>query len=262
MIDHLSASQIKLYLQCPQKYRFQYIDLLPRPFRPSALAFGSALHSALSWLHKSRMNGAAASLQELCKIFEADWYSQRVEVDTRFKDGDDPMRLEVMGREMLSLYFSRPHPKIKGSEVPFSVSLKRLDNGQSLGVSLDGFFDLVEEGDVIVEYKTSAAVMSPFDIHTMLQLSAYGFAYLSLYGRAPKLFRVINFIKQKKPRLEVTETRREQTDYELFVSMAEQILRAIRDGQFYPRAGFWCKECEYQNSCPLWRGQSAQAVAA
>lgn len=255
MIDHLSSSQIKLYLQCPQKYRFQYIDLIPKTFRSSALAFGSAFHSALSWFHKSRLSNGEATLEKLCKVFEADLFSQQVEADVRFKEGDDDMKLAVMGREMLSLYFKQPIPKIKGSEVPFVVPLTNPVTGREVGINLEGFFDLVEADDTIVEFKTSATVMSAFDIHTMLQLSAYGYAFITLYRKQPRAFKVLNFIKNKKPRLEVTETRRTKEDYEVFVSLAEQTLRAIQNGLFYPRTGFWCKECEYQALCPVWKSK-------
>jgi len=34
-----SISQIQAYLGCPLKYRFQYIDQLPRTWRPAALVY-------------------------------------------------------------------------------------------------------------------------------------------------------------------------------------------------------------------------------
>ncbi len=77
MIEHLSNSQISLYSQCSLKYKFQYIDEIPKPFKPSGLALGSAVHSALSWLNKQRMNGDNVSLERLYKIFDADWYMSR-----------------------------------------------------------------------------------------------------------------------------------------------------------------------------------------
>lgn len=258
MIDHLSSSQIKLYLQCPLKYRYQYVDLIPKAFRSSALAFGSAFHSALSWYHKSRQANGDITLEKLCRVFEADLFSQQVDEDVRFKEGDDDMKLAVMGREMLSLYFRQPIRSVKGSEVPFTVPLADPATGHEVGINLEGYFDLVEADDTIVEFKTSASVMSAFDIHTMLQLSAYGYAFLALYRKPPKGFKVMNFIKYKKPKLEVTETRRTQDDYEVFVSLAEMVLKGIRHGLFYPRTGFWCKECEYRALCPVWKGRSVE----
>jgi len=257
-LDHLSSSQLRLYLQCPQKYQFQYIDLIPRTFRPSALAFGSALHSALSWFHKAELTGTKVSPEQLAKIFETDWYSQKADEDIRYKDSDDDMKFVVMGREMLSLYVRQAQRlQVKGSEIPFVIPLVSPTDGQELGVNLEGYFDIIERDDTIVEFKTSAQVMTSFDIESMLQLTTYGYAFKRLYGRPPKGFKVINFIKNKKPRIEITETRRCDEDYLVFFRLVEQILKAIMGGIFYPRAGFWCKECEYAHLCPLWLKKSA-----
>ncbi|MBI1805081.1 MAG: PD-(D/E)XK nuclease family protein [Ignavibacteriae bacterium] len=257
-LDHLSSSQLRLYLQCPQKYQFQYIDLIPKTFRASALAFGSAIHSALSWFHKAELTGAKVSQEQLAKIFETDWYSQKADEDIHFKDSDDDMKLVVMGRELLSLYQRQPQrPQVKGSEIPFVIPLVSPTDGRELGINLEGYFDVIERDDTIVEFKTSAQVMTSFDIQSMMQLTAYGYAFKRLYGRPPKGFKVINFIKNKKPRIEVTETRRNDEDYEVFFHLVEQILKAITEGIFYPRAGFWCKECEYAHLCPLWQRKSA-----
>jgi putative RecB family exonuclease len=257
-LDHLSSSQLRLYLQCPQKYQFQYIDLIPKTFRPSALAFGSAFHSALSWFHKAELAGAKVTQEQLAKVFETDWYSQKADENIHYKDSDDDMRLVVMGREMLSMYLRFPHrPQVKGSEIPFTIPLVHPINGNELGVNLEGYFDIIERDDTIVEFKTSAQVMSYFDIQSMMQLTAYGYAFKQLYGRAPKKFKVINFVKNKKPRIEVTETRRVDEDYEVFFNIVEKILQSITGGIFYPRAGFWCKECEYAHICPLWQSKAA-----
>ena len=54
-MDHLSASQMNLYFQCSLKYKFQYLDKLPKPFKASGLVFGSAIHLAISWVHKNQI---------------------------------------------------------------------------------------------------------------------------------------------------------------------------------------------------------------
>ena len=253
-MDHLSSSQINLYLQCGLKYKFQYIDHLPKPFRPSALAFGSALHSALSWLHKERIQGNQVSLGRLYKIFNADWFSQTVEMDTHYKDGEEEMKLVVLGKEMLGLYFNEPQKKLKGSEVPFTVPLVNVATGEQLDINLEGFFDLVEADDTIVEFKTSAQAWTENDLRSNLQLTAYGYAFELLCGRPPRGFKVVNFVKSKKPRIEILETTRGKAHYEAFLYVAEQVLKGIATAVFPPRPGFWCKECEYKALCPIWNG--------
>lgn len=257
MIDHLSSSQINLYLQCGLKYKYQYIDALPKSFRPSALVFGSALHSTLAWFHEQKMNQHGVTLEKLYQIFDADWYSQRVEADIHFKDGEKEMNLLNMGREMLTMYLQEEHKKAKGCEIPFTVPLMSPSNGEDLGIALEGYFDLIEEDGTIVEFKTSAIALSSSDIDTRIQLTAYSYAYQLLYRKPPQGLRVVDFVKAKKPKIVVIETKRNTNDHLGFLYTAQEVLHGIKSRVFVPRQGFWCKECEYADICPLWKNKVA-----
>ncbi len=251
-MEHLSSSQINLYLQCGEKYKFQYIEKIPRLFKASALAFGSALHSALAWLHQERMKGNGVSLERLYKIFDVDWFSQTVDADIRYKDNEENLKLTVMGKEMLGLYFKEPYRKVMGSEIPFTIPLVNPSTGEELPVHLDGYFDLVEEGDTIVEFKTSAQPLTESDIQSHLQLTAYAYAYTRLSGRQPRALKIVNFVKYKKPKLEVLMTTRGRDHHSMFFRVAEQVYKGITGGIFFPRTGWWCKDCEYAHLCPIW----------
>lgn len=257
-MDHLSSSQITLYLQCALKYKFQYVENRPKQFRPAALAFGSALHSALDWLHKERMKGRKASLEMVHRIFDSDWFTQKLDTEIRFKDTEQEMGLSVMGKEFLTLYLEEPEKKIAGTEVHFTVPLADPFTGESLETNLEGFLDLVEADGTIVEFKTSAAALSGSDIDGRLQFTAYSYAYEFLNRKPPKGIRVMNFVKAKKPRIAVAETRRTKADYAGFILVAREVLKAIKAEVFPPSPGFWCKECEYAPICPLWQRNAVQ----
>lgn len=250
-MDHLSSSQITLYQQCGLKYKYQYIDLLPKPFRPSALVFGSVVHSALQYLHDERIRGKKVSLDTLYRIFDADWYSQKLSTEIRFKENEQEITLIHLGKEFLGMYYKEVPRPIKGSEIPFTVPFYHPDTGEDLGVTLQGFLDLVEEDDTIVEYKTSATTLSAHDLDTRHQFTAYAYAYEILHHKPPKAIKVVNFVKGKKPKMVISETKRSRSDYKGFLFMAMQVLNGIKAEQFLPRMGFWCKECEYANICPL-----------
>lgn len=251
--DHLSVSQINLYLMCSLKYRFQYIDKLPRPFKSANLAFGSAIHSAISWLHKEKMDGNGVTLARLYAIFEADWFSQTVETEIRFKNGDDAARLIMQGREILGLYSQSPAENAEATDVGFTVPLVHPENGHGLSVPLEGFMDLVEKNDGIVEFKTSAQSISQKDVDDHLQLTAYGYAYERLHQRPPKSYKIIDFVKTKSPKMIVLETTRRKEDYARFYGIASQVLKGIKGGIFCPKAGFLCADCEYEGPCQKWR---------
>ena len=252
-MEYLSNSQINLYSQCSLKYKFQYVDLLPKPFKPSGLAFGSAIHSTLSWLHREAMTNGV-SIEKLYKIFDADWYSQKSETEIRYKNGEEGMRLEVMAKEMLAQYCQLPPGRAKGIDVPFSVPLIDPRNGKSPAIDLEGVIDLIEEGDIITEFKTSAQMMDSKDADESLQLTIYSYAYERLYQRPPRLLKVIDFVKSKKPKLIVLETKRDTASYKRLYGVAAQVQKGVNLKIFFPRTGFWCKDCEYAEKCQVWHG--------
>src|SRR5215467_14488140 len=87
----ISVSQVNAYLACPLKYRFQYVDKIPRPWRIAAMAFGSSVHAAVEWFHRERLAGRSPSHAEVLQVFDADWYAQNTELlvfsDRESKDG-------------------------------------------------------------------------------------------------------------------------------------------------------------------------------
>ena len=253
-MEHLSNSQISLYSQCSLKYKFQYVDLLSRPFKPSGLAFGSALHSALSWFHRESMTNGGVPLEKLFKIFDADWYSQRTETEIRYKNGEEEMKLIILAKEMLNLYYQLPPKKAKGTEVSFSVPLHEPGNGKNPLIDIEGVIDLIEEGDVITEFKTSAQMMDSKDADESLQLTIYSYAFEKLYQRPPQALKVIDFVKSKKPKLITLETRRDKASYQRLYGITAQVLKGINQKVYFPKTSFWCKDCEYADHCQTWPG--------
>lgn len=253
-MNHLSCSQMNLYLHCSLKYKFQYIDGLPKPFKSSAMAFGSTIHSALAWLHKQRMNGNDVSIDKLYRIFNADWYAQRIDTDIHYNNGETETGLTIMGKEMLSLYFVRPHREPLGAEVRFVLPLVNISTGEKLDVNLKGFIDLIEKDNTITEFKTSNQAMDQNSIDGHLQLTADSYAYEMLYRRPPGLLKLVDFVKTKRPTIITLETDRKKLDHQRFFYLAKQILKSIRSKIFFPRNSFMCKDCEYARSCKAWRG--------
>ena len=253
-MEYLSSSQISLYSQCSLKYKFQYVDLLPRPFKPSGLAFGSALHSALSWFHRESMTNGRVALGRLYKIFDADWYSQRTETEIRYKNGEEEMKLSVLAREMLALYCQLPPKKARGTDVSFSVPLVEPGDGKSPLIDIEGVIDLIDIDDVITEFKTSAQMMDSKDADESLQLTIYSYAFEKLYRRPPRALKVVDFVKSKKPKLITLETRRDKASYQRLYGIASQVLKGINLKIYFPRTSFWCKDCEYADRCQTWQG--------
>ncbi|MEO8501812.1 MAG: PD-(D/E)XK nuclease family protein [Vicinamibacteria bacterium] len=248
-----SISQIQAYLGCSLKYRFQYIDRIPRPWRPAALVFGSSVHAAIEWFHKERLVGAKPGVEDVLKIFDADWFAQTLE-PVVFQGDETKDDLAVKGRGMLQLYAESEHPgEAVAVEEWFELDLSDPETGELLNVRLRGIIDLIEMGDTVVELKTAARALPTGDLERHLQLSTYALVYLLLHQVVPKL-RVDMLLKTKTSRLERFTTSRTPADLAWTARLIERTARAIEANHFYPNPSWRCTECEYFAHCQRWRG--------
>ncbi|RQV95827.1 PD-(D/E)XK nuclease family protein [bacterium] len=254
MLDHISVSQINLYLMCSLKYRFNYIDQLEKPFKPAGLAFGSSFHAALEWLHKQRLNDEDYSPDTLVSIFKADWQAQNCE-EIRFKKGDSAESLRDTGEKMLLKYLEQvPRTKPREVELEFRIPLINPETGEILELDLKGVIDLIEENDTIVDHKTSARVMDENAIANSLQLTAYSYAYRQLFGRKESGIRIDNITKTKRPRIERFPAVRNEQDHVRLFSIAKGVLTGILNEIFIPNPSWMCADCEFAEHCRNWKG--------
>lgn len=249
-----SVSQIQTYLGCPLKYRFQYIDQILRPWRPAALAFGSSIHAAAEWFHKERMQGRNPEVEQVIRVFDADWFAQTIE-PLVFSDKETKESLSEKGRAMLRLYLDQDSKaKPTAVEESFELDLADPETGEVLAVRLRGIIDLVEEGDTVVELKTAGRTLEQGGLERHLQLSTYALVFLLLRQQIPKL-RIDLLLKTKTPRLERLLTKRSVEDLSWTARLIERTAGAIEAGHFYPNPSWRCTECEYFAHCQAWRGE-------
>jgi RecB family exonuclease len=79
-LPHTSVSQLKTFLQCPRKYRYQYIDRIRPEFRPIALAFGTAWHHAIGEYLLPQVKDRVPTREEIQAVFR-DSLTEEVQAD-------------------------------------------------------------------------------------------------------------------------------------------------------------------------------------
>jgi putative RecB family exonuclease len=261
--EALSASSLQLYLTCSLKWRFQYVDRLPRLFIHGNQAFGTSVHAALNWLHKASKQGRLPQLDEVLTVFEADWYAQTQVASTQEIHFDDPADVALFlykGRELLSQYYYLPRGPVRESELPFTLPLIHPGTGEVLEVPLRGFIDLVQDDDVIVEFKTAQKAPPLTDLPDNIQLTAYAYAHAHLFGRPPREIRKVAFIRTKVPKIETQITERAERDFTRLFHLGGEVVNGIRADVFLPNRGCWlCASCEFRQDCDEWTGNQPTA---
>ena len=257
--ESLSPSQMNLYLTCSLKYRFQYVDKLPKRTQSANLVFGGAIHAALEWLHKDRKAGRQPPLDEILRVFEGDWHAQLLGATVVFADnGDSAEAMVRKGKELLSQFYHLFACPVQDAELHFQLPLVNPTTKAALAVPLRGVIDLVEAGDILDEFKTSQKSWSATDLPDNIQLTAYAYAFQMLFGRPPKQLRLINLVRTKSPKIEPLTTERGEADYVRLFHLGKEFLNGVTHQVFLPNRGCWmCKDCEYSRDCREWTGNDA-----
>ena len=247
---HLSASQITTWLQCPRKYRFQYLDRLPWPSVPSALVFGTAVHAAIAELYQARLEGRDASLDELHAAYRVAWAAEGKPIDS--KEGETTEGLDAMARALLAVALEQPQRgRVLAIEEAFRIVLAD-------GIPpLVGVIDRIEEHEgraVIVEIKTAAMRFTEQRVADDLQPTVYSLAALQM--DLPGIVSIEDvevrydvFMKVKKPALDERPTRRSSRQAEELREVARMVWLAREVGVFPPNRGWHCSGCPFEVPC-------------
>ncbi|GBE29092.1 PD-(D/E)XK nuclease superfamily protein [bacterium BMS3Bbin04] len=255
-LPYLSASRIKCYLSCPQKFKLQYVLKTPWAFQPSAMVLGIAVHEAIEVYYKTWMDGRRLSLSDMHDVFEESW---RTETDGKRLDVDDPEPAKNMGKDLVATFHDQVRPQnVMAIEYDFRVPLLFKDSGEVLGVDLVGRIDLIEADNagniVIADSKTMARRPSEQDLAIDLQLSAYAYAARQLgivHADETVLLRIDALMKTKTPAfIQLFTTRTPDSDTQ-FVRLAADIIHAVVSGAFPANPGWQCGGCVVGDTCYL-----------
>lgn len=247
----LSHSSISLYNECPQKYKFKYIDKIPE--KPKHFfSFGQSVHLALEYFYGPK-EPKAPSLEDLLKHYREIW------VKPGYRDENHEAELFEEGRQILTRFHDK---HAKSFHVPFSVEYNF--NFEYEGIPLTGKVDRIDklpDGRLsILDYKTGKKLAAGrLDIDA--QLTMYQFACESQLGaevgelifyHLPTL-KEHRTVRRDKPLVKELTTR--------IVDTAEGITKDRFDPKPTENA---CRWCDYKPLCPIYKDQYAgmPAVAA
>lgn len=248
-----SPSRLLSFLDCPRRYRFQYLDT-PRPqTRPprAHTSLGTAVHSALrNWwdLPISERTPAAGAT-----LVRRSW------IPVGFRDQAQSELWRGRAGESVTAYLRTVDPQ------PQPPGLERSVAFVSGGVRFMGRIDRLDERDgelVVVDYKTSRRPLGQDDARTSLALALYAAAVWKMFRR-----RTVRVELHHVPTGDVIA--HEHTD-ESLTRKVEQARSIAADAQradaeytrsgpdasaFAPVVGPLCQWCDFRAHCPA--GQAA-----
>ncbi len=252
---HLSASRLKVFLTCPRKHRFQYVDQVLPEYRSIALAFGSAWHHAVgAWLL-----GAPDDPALIDTVRQAFRDALLAEVDAPgppvlFDDeGGDLGRTIDQGIAMLDVFTQVvPHPpKTVAVELAFELDLAHPHTGEVVPIPFIGSLDAVIEAPeqfVVWELKSGKRRWSDDQLEYDIQPTLYSAAAENL-GCDGARVQVLVTTKCRKPEVQIAAALRTTADTAELVETSLALVSAMEQGVDHRIRGWQCRICAYSAAC-------------
>ncbi len=250
-LNHLSYSSINSYLTCPRSWKFKYVDQVPSK-TTSSLAFGSAVHTAIEAVIRTRTLGAPV---DILTEWSAAWNRQLEREPFVPDDGDTPESLHNDGVRLLTN--ERVSEAILGLRATIWNGEPVIEHRVELrvpGVPIPviGYIDAIDENGTPMDFKTSSKSWSgdkaSLEVQPLFYLAALNQAGIHHQYR----FRHVILVKTKTPAVQVFGTQFLPGQLFWLMQMIVHVWRAIDGGHFPTNPTSWrCTPtwCEYWALC-------------
>ncbi len=245
----LSHSSMYVYKQCPQKWKFKYIDKIPEKPR-SFFSFGKSVHTGLEFLFTKLTE--MPTLDEVLAHYKTSWLREGYETPQQEK------WFFQEGERIIKGFHAKHHADFKNVmqvEFRFTVGIE--------GVPVTGFIDRIDNtpsgGIALIDYKTG----KPFDktrVKSDPQLTLYQLATQQLLGKKVETVTLYHLNSLTPLTVPAHSPGMEGKLRESVVEVA----RGIQDAKFDPKpdARGHCQWCDYAQVCPAFAGKKLPMATA
>lgn len=253
-IFKLSVSKTKTYKQCKRKYKFGYIDKLPKKERDFQI-FGKFLHQVLENFHGEIIETGYSGPDN---VLMKKSFDKALSTPANDYDPEDGLYKDKLTKEqkmesfeILSQYLIKLHDDRKNENLPEVIHVEKSFNIEIDGkLLINGFIDVVQRDNDgvlhVADYKTSKS--KRYLQNDFMQLKTYAYA---MCLEDPSLERIrcsyvmlrFNFdsIVTEFTRDEVMEMEKEFEEYAELIQ-SEKLFRASPSPL--------CNYCDYVEHCP------------
>jgi len=232
----LSYTQLDTFLNCPLKYKFNYVYSIPiRPVAP--LRFGADMHDTLEEFYKLIKKSKTPSLDELLKIYLARWNS------SGYVNKSQEMQYQKNGLEMLRRFYKTNEEHFYPPLYVEEEFLVEVGDSQ-----FKGFIDRVDElpdgGVEVIDYKTGTPKDQKFTDKS-IQLHLYAIACQEVLNLEPRLLSFYFLTSNEKVSAICSHENIDET--RAFIA---DTVKKIKSHHFEPNPGRRCRWCDYRIICP------------
>ena len=249
-----SHSQLETYENCPQKYKFKYIDKVRKPAETGIEAFaGSRVHETFRKLYDDLKLTRLNTLEELLAYFRSRWREEWGPGVKIVKEGLTPENYQDYGESCIRNYYEQYYPFDQSATVDTEMRLLfALDPEGKHRVQ--GYVDrLARRADGVYEihdYKTSRDLPPQSYVDSNRQLALYQIGLRDRWKDVENVELIWHYVGSK------ASLRSQRTGEEL-QGLAERTIELIEEiesaQEFKPVKSRLCDWCEYRPDCPIWK---------
>ncbi|WP_235529066.1 PD-(D/E)XK nuclease family protein [Phycicoccus sp. Root101] len=243
-----SPSRLLAWVDCPRRYRMQYLDRPSPPQRPQRAhtSVGTAVHNALrDWWDLAPEQRTPEAGAELVRT---SW------IEAGFRDADQSLEWRQRAQGQVRTYLSDVDPVDQPLGIERTVSLKTEE------LALQGRIDRLDDRGselAVVDYKTSRWEPTDDDARTSLPLALYAAAAWKMFRR-----RCVRVELHHLPSGAVATHEHSGESLQRKIAEAESIARDARraeddyaqfgvdSGRFPATVGPLCQWCDFRAHCP------------
>lgn len=248
-----SASRLETYRQCPQKFKFTYIDGITSESEGIEAFMGSRVHETLEKLYTDLKFCKTVTLPSLIDYYHQLWEKAWHDEVRIVREDLSPDNYEAMGEKCIVDYFNRYTPFDQGRTLGIEHRIEfNLDEAGTY--QLQGFIDRMSQPkDKVIwihDYKAKTYLPTQQDLDEDRQLAYYQMAVKQLWPDVEEIELVWHYlifdqeIHSRRTPEQLRDLRRET------IALIQEIESTT---EFPTKKSGLCNWCEHQAICPQFK---------
>jgi RecB family exonuclease len=239
---NLSATNIKMFVQCLLKYWFQYIKKEKGLEDSIQLRFGSTVHAAMEELGK-RLQAGEPLTAELCEEVAQNVPKHAAENQI----GDTELIKEGQQFVRDRLFRHNPNYRVVATEQNFMKRNLTTNTGVPLTGVIDLLLEMAPTTGLVLDYKTSRRADSIAEAKTDVQLSMYDLMISKVYPQYTYVWLVLDFLRSEPVISERSLVERQ--NFEAWLNQLWIKMGGMKEKDVYPSINEYCPWCKFKHLC-------------
>jgi len=246
---HLTLSQIKTYLNCPDKYMYIYKLGLDTKQLDTRDHFSESIYKTIYHYFYSLLDGKMLTESEMRAKFNELWFKPNDDYHFLFSATDSETKMAVRAANIFNI-FHRQEKYNPGKPLEINREINTHIGDHLITLHIDLAREIESEHGTkvqLINFRVSNRAPEAFYLEDDLHMSLSSYAY-----------RTINFKKEDELIYYLLDNGKQELsfrgegNYQRMKRLINKVAFGIENNVFYPRVSYGCRTCPFQEICKRW----------